>query len=236
MKSIYKRVLIKVSGEALAGVAKHGIDEDVCEVICQNIKKLVKDLGVQVAIVVGGGNFWRGAKNPNFDRTSSDHMGMLATVMNGLALADKFADIGQDAVVFSALQMDSVTPFYTRDKAVQAMNEGKVAILTGGTGRPYFTTDTGAALRAAEIEADVILLAKNIDAVYDSDPAVNPNAKKFDKIAMADVLAQNLGVMDLTATAFCFANKIPVRVFGVKQPENIVKACCGDEIGTIVTV
>lgn len=235
MKSIYKRILIKVSGEAMAGAEKRGIDEETCEKICKSIKTCV-EMGTEVAIVVGGGNFWRGAKNPTFDRTSSDHMGMLATVMNGLALQDKFRDIGQDAVVFSALQMDQVCPLYTKADALSAMQSGKVAILTGGTGRPYFTTDTGAALRAAEIEADVILLAKNIDAVYDKDPGTNSDAKRLDEISMKEVLDMNLGVMDLTATAFCLVNKIPVQVFGVKNPENIVKALCGEHVGTKVTV
>lgn len=235
MDSIYKRVLIKVSGEAMAGDAKTGIDEETCERICTSIKKCV-EMGTEVAIVVGGGNFWRGAKNPTFDRTSSDHMGMLATVMNGLALQDKFSDVGQEAVVFSALQMDQVTPFYTKNAALKAMKKGKVAILTGGTGRPYFTTDTGAALRAAELQCDVILLAKNIDAVYDKDPGKNPDAKRLDFISMKEVLDMNLGVMDLTATAFCYTNKIPIQVFGVKQPENIVKALCGEHVGTMVTI
>ncbi len=235
MESIYKRILIKVSGEAMAGAAKTGIDEDICENICKNIKKCV-DMGVEVAIVVGGGNFWRGAKNPTFDRTSADHMGMLATVMNGLALQDKFGDIGQESVVFSAVRMDQVCPYFTKNAALGAMKEGKVAILTGGTGRPYFTTDTGAALKAAELECDVILLAKNIDAVYDKDPGKNPDAKPFETISMKQVLDMNLGVMDLTATAFCLSNNIPVQIFAVKQPENIVKACCGEHVGTKVTI
>ncbi len=234
MKSVYKRVLIKVSGEALAGKDRTGIDDGVLEEIGKRIKVLREEMGIEVAIVVGGGNFWRGAKNPEFDRTDADHMGMLATVMNALALADKLRDLGMKPFPMAAIQMDRICEFYVKSKADAHLKEGGVVILACGTGSPFFTTDTGAALRAAELKCDVILLAKNVDAVYDKDPAIYPDAKRYEKIAMSDVLAGGLKVMDLTATAFCLDNKIPVKVFGVSDPENIVRVCRGEKTGTDV--
>ncbi|MBP1587686.1 MAG: UMP kinase [Clostridia bacterium] len=234
MNSIYKRVLIKISGEAMAGEQKHGIDEDVLTKLCLALKKAVTEAGVQIAIVVGGGNFWRGAKNPAFDRSDADHMGMLATVMNAIALKDKLRQMGVPAVAMSAIEMNAICELYVRAKADEYLSSGKIVILGCGTGSPFFTTDTGAALRAAQLSCDAILLAKNIDGVYDSDPAGNPNAKKFDRISMSDVLARNLKVMDLTATAFCLEHNMPLSVFEIKDPGNVLRVLKGEKIGTEV--
>ena len=233
MEPIYKRVLVKVSGEALAGNKKTGIDHETIDNISRNIKTLT-DMGVEVAIVVGGGNFWRGARNTHMDRTRSDHMGMLATVMNSLALADGLEEHGLIVRVQTAIEMLQIAEPYIRNKADRHLEKGRVVIFGCGTGNPFFTTDTAAALRAVEIGADVILLAKNVDAVYDSDPKVNPNAKKIEKISYIDVLNQGLGVMDTTATSLCMDNKIAIHVFGINEPENLVKAVCGEKIGTII--
>jgi len=233
MKSVYKRVLLKVSGEALAGKGNMGINDQILDVVAEKIKKL-REMGTQIAIVCGGGNFWRGAKNPKFDRSDADHMGMLATIMNALAIADKLKQIGVPAVAMSAIQMDEICEFFVKKNAVEHLENGKVVICAGGTGNPFFTTDTGAALRAAELSCDVILLAKSIDAVYDKDPATNNDAKKFDRISMAEVMEKNLKVMDITATAFCFENKIPIKVFGLDDPENIIRVASGEAIGTDV--
>jgi len=233
MEPIYKRVLVKVSGEALAGDNKTGLNDTTITNICKNIKVL-RDLGVDVAVVVGGGNFWRGAKNTNMDRTRSDHIGMLATVMNSLAFADGLEQQGLDVRVQTAIEMRQIAEPYIRNKAVRHLEKGRVVIFGCGTGNPFFTTDTAAALRAVEIGADVILLAKNVDAVYDSDPKVNPDAKKIENISYIDVLNKGLGVMDTTATSLCMDNKIAIHVFGIKEPENLVKAVCGEKIGTII--
>ena len=233
MEPIYKRVLVKVSGEALAGDNKTGLNDATITNICSNIKKL-RDLGVDVAVVVGGGNFWRGAKNTNMDRTRSDHIGMLATVMNSLAFADGLEQQGLDVRVQTAIEMRQIAEPYIRNKAVRHLEKGRVVIFGCGTGNPFFTTDTAAALRAVEIGADVILLAKNVDAVYDSDPKINPDAKKIENISYIDVLNKGLGVMDTTATSLCMDNKIAIHVFGIKEPENLVKAVCGEKIGTII--
>lgn len=234
MNSIYKRVLIKISGEAMAGDQKHGVNEEVLTGLCEALKKAVGETGVQIAVVVGGGNFWRGAKNPAFDRSDADHMGMLATVMNAIALKDKLRQLGVPAVVMSAIEMNAICELYVRAKADEYLNAGKIVILGCGTGSPFFTTDTGAALRAAQLSCDAILLAKNIDGVYDSDPARNPGARKYDRISMSDVLAQNLKVMDLTATAFCLEHGIPLSVFAIKDPQNVIRVLKGEKIGTEV--
>lgn len=234
MKPIYKRVLIKISGEALAGGNKTGLNYDTIANICKHIKEL-HDLGVDVAIVVGGGNFWRGAKNQNMDRTRSDHMGMLATTMNALALCDFLEKLGMDVRVQTGIVMQQIAEPYIRNKATRHLEKGRIVIFGCGTGNPFFTTDTAAALRAVEINAEVILLAKNIDGVYDSDPKLNPEAKKYDKISYIDVLNQRLGVMDTTATSLCMDNNIAVHVFGIDQPENLLKAVCGEDIGTLVS-
>ena len=191
-------------------------------------------MGVQVAIVVGGGNFWRGRTGENMDRTRADHMGMLATAINSLAIADSLESLGVQARVQTAIDMRQIAEPYIRGRAERHLDKGRVVIFGCGTGNPYFSTDTAAALRAAEVGADVILLAKKVDAVYDSDPNLNPDAKKFDTISYIDVLNRGLGVMDSTATSLCMDNNIPIHVFGLSQPENIVKAITGETIGTLV--
>lgn len=233
MQPIYKRVLLKISGEALAGANGFGLDFNVISAIGKQVKACVS-MGVQVAIVVGGGNFWRGRSGENMDRTRADHMGMLATAINSLAIADSLESLGVQARVQTAIDMRQIAEPYIRGRAERHLDKGRVVIFGCGTGNPYFSTDTTAALRAAEIGADVILLAKKVDAVYDSDPNVNPDAKKFDTISYIDVLNRGLGVMDSTATSLCMDNKIPIHVFGLNPPENIVKAITGETIGTLV--
>ncbi len=230
---LYKRVLLKLSGEALAGDKKTGVYADVLGSICDQIKNLV-DLGVQVAIVVGGGNFWRGRYGHQMERTTSDYMGMLATAMNGLALQDALEARGLNTRVQTAIEMRQIAEPYIKRKAVKHLEKGRVVIFACGTGNPYFTTDTGAALRAAEIDAEVILLAKTIDGVYSADPKLDPTAVKYDEISYTDILNKDLKVMDSTATALCRDNKIPLMVFGIDKPENMVKIVKGEKIGTIV--
>ena len=229
----YKRILLKLSGEALAGDSKKGIDPNVIGKICDEIKK-VKQLGVEIAIVVGGGNFWRGRNGKEMERTTSDYMGMLATVMNGLALQDALEARGMYTRVQTAIEMRQIAEPYIKRKALKQLERGRIVIFSCGTGNPYFTTDTTAALRAAEIEADVILVAKTIDGVYSADPKVDPNAIKYDKITYLDILNKNLKVMDSTATSLCRDNNIPLLVFGINEPENILKAVMGEKIGTLV--
>ena len=230
---MYKRVLIKLSGEALAGSQKTGLDHDTVHAICASIKKIY-DLGTEVAIVVGGGNFWRGRSSGEMDRTRADHIGMLATAMNALALADALEQEGCDVRVQTAISMQQVAEPYIRNRAVRHLQKNRVVIFGCGTGNPFFSTDTAAVLRAAEIDADVILLAKNIDGVYDSDPAKNADAVKFDSITYDEVLKRHLAVMDSTATSLSMDNHIPVLVFALKDPENIIRALRGEKIGTIV--
>ena len=230
----YKRVLLKLSGEALAGKRKHGIDFDTVTEICRPIKKCA-DLGVQIGIVVGGGNFWRGRSNGNMNRTRADHMGMLATVINALGVAEVLEQMNVDVRVQTSLQMQQIAELYIKNKAVRHLEKGRVVIFGCGTGSPFFSTDTAAALRAAEIDAEAILLAKNVDAVYDSDPAQNPNAKRFSKLSYKEVIHRGLKVMDTTATSLCMDNDIPILVFGIAQPENIIKVLCGENMGTIVS-
>ena len=234
-KPKYKRVLLKVSGEALAGSKKQGLDFDVINGVCNVIKKCV-DSGVQVGIVVGGGNFWRGLKDGGgmMERTRADHMGMVATVMNCLALADVLEQKGVPVRVQTAIEMRAIAEPYIRSRATRHLDKGRVVIFGCGTGNPYFSTDTAAVLRAAEINADVILLAKNIDGVYDADPNKVPTAKKYDSITYDDVLAQHLGVMDSTATSLSMDNKIAIVLFALSDPENIYRAVMGEKIGTIV--
>ena len=229
----YKRVLLKLSGEALAGEKKNGIDPDVIGDICDKIK-IVKQMGVEVAIVVGGGNFWRGKYGTQMERTTSDYMGMLATVMNGWALQDALEARGMYTRVQTAIEMRQIAEPYIKRKALKHLEKGRIVIFSCGTGNPYFTTDTTAALRAAEIEADVILVAKTIDAVYSADPKIDKNAIRYDRITYLDILNKDLKVMDSTATSLCRDNKIPLIVFGINDPENIVKAVKGEKIGTLV--
>ena len=233
----YKRVLLKVSGEALAGEkdpSHRGIDFEVLESIAKVVRQCV-DLGVQIGIVVGGGNFWRGLKDgKEMERTRADHMGMLATTINALAFADVLEKAGVDVRVQTGIDMTKIAEPYIRLKAIRHLEKGRVVIFACGTGNPFFSTDTAAALRAAEIGADVILLAKNIDGVYNCDPAKFADAKKFDSITYDDVLAQHLSVMDSTATSLSMDNHIPVLVFALKDPYNIIRALRGEKIGTIV--
>lgn len=229
----YKRIMLKVSGEALAGERKFGLEFDTVGKIAEQIAK-VNEMGVEVAIVVGGGNFWRGRSGTNMDRTRADHMGMLATVINALALMDALEARGIPTRVQTAIEMRQIAEPYIRGRAVSHLGKKRVVIFACGTGNPFFSTDTAAALRAAEIDADMILLAKNVDGVYDSDPNKNPDAVKYDHLSYLDILSSRLGVMDSTATSLCMDNEIPILVFGLDQPENIVRAVMGETIGTLV--
>ncbi len=229
----YKRILLKLSGEALAGDKKFGLDYDVILAICRSIKK-ISEMGVQVAIVVGGGNIWRGRSGGAIDRTRSDHMGMLATGINALALADALESYDVNVRVQTAITMQAVAEPYIRNRAVRHLEKGRVVIFGCGTGNPYFSTDTAAALRAAEIGADIILKATMVDGVYDSDPSKNPNAKRYKEVSFSEVLSSNLAVMDMSAASMCRDNKIPVLVFSMSDPDNMIDAVCGKEIGTIV--
>lgn len=231
----YKRVLLKLSGEALAGKEGHGIDPDIVGAISEKVKEIVEK-GVQVSIVVGGGNFWRGLKNGRKmnDRATADYMGMLATAMNGLALQDALEARGIYTRLQTAIEMREIAEPYIKRKATKHLEKGRVVIFACGTGHPFFSTDTAAALRAAEMEAEVILLAKTIDGVYSADPKLDSSAVKYDEISYKDVLAQDLKVMDSTATALCKDNNIPLLVFAISDPENIVRAINGEKIGTIV--
>lgn len=229
----YKRILLKLSGEALAGENKTGINPKVLGSICDEIQK-VKQMGVEIAIVVGGGNFWRGKYGTQMERTTSDYMGMLATVMNGLALQDALEARGMYTRVQTAIEMRQIAEPYIKRKALKHLEKGRIVIFSCGTGNPYFTTDTTAALRAAEIEAEVILVAKTIDAVYSADPKIEKNAIRYDKISYLDILNKDLKVMDSTATSLCRDNKIPLIVFGINDPDNIVRAVKGEKIGTLV--
>ena len=231
----YKRVLIKISGEALAGDNKFGLNFDVIGPVCDVVKKCV-EIGTEVGIVVGGGNFWRGVKDGGgkMERTRADYMGMLATTINSLALQDALEQRGVDVRVQTAIEMRQIAEPYIRNKATRHLEKGRVVIFGCGIGNPYFSTDTAAALRAAEINAEIILLAKNIDGVYDSDPAKNPDAKKYDTLSYMEVLEKKLAVMDTTATTLSMDNNIPLLVFALKEPENIYRAVMGEQVGTMV--
>ena len=233
MKPIYRRVLLKISGEALAGSGRFGINEEMTRKVASEVKQ-IHDLGVEVAIVVGGGNFWRGRTSKDMDRATADYMGMLATVMNSLALQDAFLALGVPAKVQTAIEMREIAEPYARRKALSHLEHGEVVIFGAGTGNPFFSTDTTAALRAAEMEADVILLAKNIDGVYDSDPAVNPDAKMFSELTHMEVVERDLKVMDLTAATLCKDNNIKIHVFAIAEEGNVLKAIAGEKIGTII--
>ena len=233
MNSKYKRILLKLSGESLAGETKHGIDFDTVNSFCKPIKKLVDD-GVEVAIVVGGGNFWRGRSSGEMDRTRADHMGMLATTINALGVADALEQIGVDVRVQTAIGMRAIAEPYIRNKAMRHLEKGRVVIFGCGTGNPFFSTDTAAALRAAEIEAQIIMKATMVDGVYDSDPKTNPDAKRYSKLSFHEVLEKDLKVIDSTAAAICKDNNIDLMVFSVDNPENIYNAVVDDSIGTVV--
>ena len=233
-KPKYKRVLLKLSGEALAGDRGFGINNDVVNEIAEAIKR-VQEIGVEVAVVVGGGNFWRGRTSEGMDRTTADHMGMLATCINALALQDALEGIGVKTRVQTAIEMKEIAEPFIRRRAVRHLEKGRVVIFGAGSGNPYFSTDTAAALRAAEIEADVILLAKNVDGVYDKDPNKFSDAKKYDTLTYMEVIEQGLQVMDTTATTLCMDNNIPILVFGIEADGNIKRAMLGENIGTIVS-
>ena len=233
MKPIYKRILLKLSGEALAGNGKFGIDFQHVLEICESVKKCV-DLGVEIGIVVGGGNFWRGRSNVKMDRTRADHMGMLATVINSLALADALEQLGVDVRVQTAISMQQIAEPYIRNRAMSHLKKGRVVVFGCGTGNPFFSTDTAASLRAAEIEAEIVFKATNVDGVYDCDPKSNVNAKRYDTLSFLDVLNNGLAVMDSTAASLCMDNQIPILVFNLSESENIVKAVTGQDIGTMV--
>ena len=230
----YKRVLLKLSGEALAGEQKTGVNVEVVGKICDKIKEVV-DMGVEVALVVGGGNFWRGRNGHQMERTTADYMGILATAMNALAMQDALETRGIHSRVQTAIEMREIAEPFIQRKAEKHLKRGRVVIFACGTGHPYFTTDTAAVLRATEINADIILLGKAIDAVYSADPKIDPSAKRYEDISYLQVLQEDLKVMDSTATAMCRDNNIPLLVFGIADPENIVKAVKGEKIGTIVS-
>ena len=229
----YKRVVIKLSGEALAGEKGFGLDQATIDGVVDQIKK-VTDMGVEVGIIVGGGNFWRGRQGTEMDRTTADHMGMLATVINSLALQDALEKKGIPTRVQTSLTIMRVAEPYILRKALSHLSKKRVVIFACGTGNPYFSTDTGAALRTAEINADILLLAKNVDGIYDSDPKTNPNAKKIERITHMDFIKSNLKAMDATAVTICMENEIPVLAFGLFEKDSIVKAVCGENIGTLI--
>ncbi|NLT57478.1 MAG: UMP kinase [Clostridiales bacterium] len=232
-KPVYKRVLLKISGEALAGQRRFGIDQATLDSICADIKR-VADEGVQIGIVCGGGNYWRGRDFPAMERTRADHAGMLATVINGLALQDCLLALGAEARLQTAIEMRTIAEFYTRSRAITHLERGCIMIFAAGTGNPYFSTDTAAALRAAEINADAILLAKRIDGIYTDDPEKNGDARFIEQISYIEVLNRRLGVMDATATSLCMDNNIPIVVFGISDPNNILRVVRGERIGSIV--
>ncbi|MCI8770233.1 MAG: UMP kinase [Lachnospiraceae bacterium] len=230
----YKRILLKLSGEALAGPQKTGFDEATCLEVAKQVKRLVDD-GVQVGVVTGGGNFWRGRSSENIDRTKADQIGMLATVMNCIYVSEIFRSVEMKTNVLTPFECGSMTKLFSKDRANKYLEKGMVVFFAGGTGHPYFSTDTGTVLRAVEIEADVILLGKSIDGVYDSDPAVNPAAKKFDEIAIGDVVNQRLGVIDLAAAVLSMENHMPMMIFGLNEKDSIVNTVNGVTQGTLVT-
>lgn len=231
----FNRVLLKLSGEALAGNKKTGFDDDVCVRVAQQVKALV-DEGIEVSIVIGGGNFWRGRSSENIDRTKADQIGMLATVMNCIYVSEIFRYVGLKTKIFTPFSCGSMTQLFSKDEALACMKEGGVAFLAGGTGHPYFSTDTATVLRAVELDCDIILMAKEVDGVYDSDPKLNPEAKKYDVISTQEVLDKKLGVIDLTAAVLSIDNKMPMLLFGLSQEDSIIKAAQGKSNGTILTV
>lgn len=233
MKNKYKRILLKLSGETLSGKDGKGIDFDSVLDICNEIKE-VSEIGCEIGIVVGGGNFWRGRSNTNMDRCTADHIGMLATTMNALALQDGFKQLGVESRVQTGIEMRQIAEFYIKNRATRHMEKGRIVIFGCGTGSPFFSTDTAAALRAAEINADIIFKATNVDGVYSADPKKDKSATKFDEITYIDVLNKKLNVMDSTATSLCMDNNIPILVFDINKKGNLLKASTGERIGTIV--
>lgn len=230
-----KRILLKLSGEALAGEKHHGFDEATVTVVANQVKQLVEQ-GIEVGIVIGGGNFWRGRTSETIDRTKADQIGMLATVMNCIYVSEIFRSVGMMTQVLTPFECGSMTKLFSKDRANKYFAHNMVVFFAGGTGHPYFSTDTATVLRAIEIEADGILLAKAIDGVYDSDPKINPNAKRYDKISIEDVISQKLAVVDMTASIMCMENKMPMYVFALNEENSIVNALSGNFNGTVVTV
>ena len=233
MKAKYKRILLKISGEALSGAAGHGFDPESLKSVAEQILEVAK-LGVEVGIVVGGGNIWRGRQGMNMDRVTADQMGMLATVINALAVSEALIGAGADARVLTSIEISGVGEKFNHKVADRYLKEGKIVVFGGGTGNPFFSTDTGAALKAAEIDADALLLAKNIDGIYDSDPKTNPNAKKFDELTYDEYVARGLRAMDTSAVVMCKENGLKVHAFGLSDKNSIVKAVAGDKEGTII--
>jgi len=231
----YNRVLLKLSGEALAGEKKTGFDEATCIAVAKQVKQLVDD-GVQVSIVIGGGNFWRGRTSETIDRTKADQIGMLATVMNCIYVSEIFRYVGMSTQVYTPFSCGSMTELFSKDSVLKCMKQGGVAFLAGGTGHPYFSTDTATVLRAIELECDIILMARAVDGVYDCDPKLNPQAKKYDEIPLQEVLDKKLGIVDLTATVLCIENKLPILLFALSEEQSIVKAAFGQSNGTTMTV
>ena len=235
MQPKYKRILLKLSGEALAGRQGFGLDQDVIASVVDQIVE-VHSLGVEVGLVIGGGNFWRGRQGTKMDRTTADHMGMLATVMNSLAMMDAIEQRGVPVRVQTALNMVSLAEPFILRKAIRHFEEGRIVIFACGTGNPYCSTDTAAALRACETGADILLMAKNVDGIYDSDPKTNPYAKKYDRLTYSDILNRGLKVIDFTAATMCMENNMPTLAFGLDEEKSIVRAVCGEALGTVITV
>ncbi|MHB1452430.1 MAG: UMP kinase [Saccharofermentanales bacterium] len=231
---VYKRILLKLSGEALSGSKGHGLDNEVLRAIGETVK-IISDMNVQVAIVVGGGNFWRGRTSEGMDRVTADHMGMLATAINALAISDALEQAGAVTRVLSAIEMRQFAEPYIRKRAVRHLEKGRIVIFACGTGNPYFSTDTAAALRCTEIEADILLKATMVDGVYDKDPKTCLDAKKYDHVSYDEVLSKNLGIMDATAAALCRDNNVKIGVFSMANLRNIVDIVCGENIGTIIS-
>jgi uridylate kinase len=231
----YKRILLKLSGEALAGVQSTGFQEEIVLDVAEQVKKAI-DKGVQIGVVIGGGNFWRGRTSENIDRSKADQIGMLATIMNAIYVSEIFRSVDIDTEVLTPFTVGAFTKLFSKDRADHYLKKGKVVFFAGGTGHPFFSTDTAAALRAIEIEAEVILLAKNIDGVYDSDPKINKNAKKYDTITLKEVIEKELKVMDLTAAIMCLENKMPMLAFGLDQKDGIINTIEGQFTGTNITI
>lgn len=234
MEPKYKRILLKLSGEALAGDKGFGLNTEVIPGVVDQLVK-VHEMGVEIALVIGGGNFWRGRQGTNMERVTADQMGMLATVMNSLAMMDAIEQRNIPVRVQTALNMTSLAEPYVLRKALHHFEKGRIVIMACGTGNPYCSTDTAAAQRACEINADILLMAKNIDGIYDSDPRVNPNAKKIDKLTHVEMIAKGLKAMDSTAATMCMENNMPVLCFGLNEKDSIVRAVCGEQMGTLIS-
>ena len=229
----YKRIVVKISGEALAGKVGYGLDENVIKRVVEEIKK-IHEMGVEIALVIGAGNFWRGRQGQQMDRSTADHMGMIATVMNGLAMMEALERHGMPTRVQSAIAMNAVAEPYVLRRTIRHFEKGRIVIIAGGTGHPYCSTDTAAALRACEIHADILLMAKNVDGVYDSDPKLNKKAVKYDHINYLDIVKNGIQAMDYTAATMCMENNIPALAFALDEEDSLIKAVCGQKIGTLI--